>query len=86
MIFRHRRVIDEAWKMIAEATVAGKLGCSAKVINFTLEFSITNLGIILNFWLKHLCSREGVKVVGVLLSWFTCTSIQGISTSLLQQT
>ena len=43
MLFRHRRVIDEAWKMIAEATVAGKLGCSAKVINFTLEFSITVL-------------------------------------------
>ena len=32
MIFRHRRIIDETWKMIAEATFAGKLGYSAKVI------------------------------------------------------
>jgi len=32
MIFRHRRIIDETWKKIAEATVAGKLGCSAKVV------------------------------------------------------
>ena len=32
MIFRHRRIIDETWKMVAEATVAGKLGCSAKVV------------------------------------------------------
>ncbi|XP_065913601.1 UPF0696 protein C11orf68 homolog [Dysidea avara] len=31
MIFKHRRIIDETWKRMAEATVAGKLGCSAKV-------------------------------------------------------
>ena len=33
MIFRGRATIDETWQMIAEATVAGKLGCSAKVHN-----------------------------------------------------
>ena len=31
MIFRHRRIIDEIWQKIAEATVAGKLGISSKV-------------------------------------------------------
>lgn len=31
MIFRRRSMIDETWKAIAEATVAGKLGCSSKV-------------------------------------------------------
>jgi len=38
MIFRHRRTIDETWQKIAEATIAGKLGCSAKVFKFTLTF------------------------------------------------
>ena len=32
MIFRRRSMIDETWQMIAEATVAGRLGCSAKVV------------------------------------------------------
>jgi len=32
MIFRRRSMIDETWKTIAEATVAGKLGCSSKVL------------------------------------------------------
>ena len=34
MIFRHRTMIDETWQMIAEATVAGRLGCSSKVYNY----------------------------------------------------
>jgi len=38
MIFRHRTTIDETWQNIAEATVAGKLGCSAKVFKFTFIF------------------------------------------------
>ena len=33
MIFRHRTMIDETWQMIAEATIAGKLGRSSKVVN-----------------------------------------------------
>ena len=36
MIFRRRAMIDETWEMIAEATLAGKLGCSSKVANITL--------------------------------------------------
>ena len=32
MIFRRRSMIDETWQMIAEATVAGRLGCSSKVV------------------------------------------------------
>ena len=31
MIFKQRSIVDETWQKIAEATVAGKLGCSAKV-------------------------------------------------------
>ena len=33
MIFRRRAMIDETWQKIAEATIAGKLGCSSKVVN-----------------------------------------------------
>ena len=33
MIFRQRAMINETWEMIAEATVAGKLGCSSKVVS-----------------------------------------------------
>ena len=31
MIFKQRTIVDETWQKIAEATVAGKLGCTAKV-------------------------------------------------------
>ena len=31
MIFKQRSIVDETWQKITEATVAGKLGCSAKV-------------------------------------------------------
>ena len=34
MIFRRRSMIDETWEMIAEATVAGRLGCSSKVVTY----------------------------------------------------
>ena len=37
MIFRHRAMIDEAWQKIAEATVAGKLGCFSKVVNIASQ-------------------------------------------------
>jgi len=36
MIFRRRAMIDETWEMIAEATLAGKLGCSSKVVNIIM--------------------------------------------------
>ena len=32
MIFRERSMIDDTWQMISEATIAGKLGCSSKVV------------------------------------------------------
>ena len=40
MIFRRRAMIDETWQKIAEATVAGKLGCSSKVVNIANQLQL----------------------------------------------
>ena len=33
MVFRKSQAVDEAWSIIAKATVEGRLGTAAKVIN-----------------------------------------------------